>query len=108
MSQKILICHVYFINSIPDIVNTKYFEVSNYIPILSILSFTFSYTFLNSTMKNPSCFQLSLTQLQKSQKLWIYTEALAQKCSVKKLFLEISQNSQEKTCARIFSFNKVI
>ena len=107
MSQKILICHVYF-NSIPDIVITKHFEVSYYIPILSILSFTFSYTFLNSTMKNPSCFQLSLTQLQKSQKLWIYTEALAQKCSVKKLFLEISQNSQEKTCARVFFFNKVI
>ena len=31
------------------------------------------------------------------------TEAVAQRCSVKKLFLEISQNSQENTCAR-FSF----
>ena len=29
-----------------------------------------------------------------------------QRCSVKKLFLETSQNSQEKTCARAF-FNKV-
>ena len=29
-------------------------------------------------------------------------EAVAQKCSVKKLFLEISQNSQENTCASVF------
>ena len=28
------------------------------------------------------------------------TEAVAQRCSVKKLFLEISQNSQENSCAR--------
>ena len=34
------------------------------------------------------------------------TEAVTQKCSVNKLFLEISQNSQENTCARA-SFNKV-
>ena len=29
------------------------------------------------------------------------TEAVALKCSVKKVFLEIAQNSQENTCARI-------
>ena len=28
-------------------------------------------------------------------------EAVVQKCSVKKLSLEISQNSQENTCARV-------
>ena len=28
-------------------------------------------------------------------------EALVQRCSVKKMFLEISQNSQENTCARV-------
>ena len=28
-------------------------------------------------------------------------EAVAQRCSVKKIFLEIPQNSQEKTCARV-------
>ena len=28
-------------------------------------------------------------------------EAVAKRCSVKKVFLEISQNSQEKTCARV-------
>ena len=29
------------------------------------------------------------------------TEAVARRCSVKKMFLEISQNSQENTCARV-------
>ena len=29
----------------------------------------------------------------------IFIEAVAQTCSVKKVFLEISQNSQESTCA---------
>ena len=32
-------------------------------------------------------------------------EAVPQTCSVKKVFLEISQNSQENTCARVFSKN---
>ena len=30
------------------------------------------------------------------------TKAVARRCSVKKVFLEISQNSQENTCARDF------
>ena len=30
-----------------------------------------------------------------------YLEVVAQTCSVKKVFLEISQNSQENTCARV-------
>ena len=29
------------------------------------------------------------------------TEAIAQRCSVKKVFLEISQSSQENNCARV-------
>ena len=32
----------------------------------------------------------------------IKTEAVAQSCSVKKVFLEISQNLQENTCATVF------
>ena len=28
-------------------------------------------------------------------------EAVAQRCSIKKVFLEFSQNSQENTCARV-------
>ena len=35
-----------------------------------------------------------------------YTVAVAQRCSVKKMVLEISQNSQENTCTRVF-FNQV-
>ena len=35
------------------------------------------------------------------------TEAVAQRCSVKKVFLEISQNSPENTFARASFFNKV-
>ena len=30
------------------------------------------------------------------------TEAVVQRCSVKKVFLKISQNSQENTCARVY------
>ena len=33
-------------------------------------------------------------------KFLIFSEAVAQRCSVKKVFLEISQNSQENTCTR--------
>ena len=29
-------------------------------------------------------------------------EAVARRCSVKKVFLEVSQNSPEKTCTRVF------
>ena len=32
---------------------------------------------------------------------FLYSEAVAQTCSVKKVFLEILQNSQESTCARV-------
>ena len=35
------------------------------------------------------------------------TEAVAQRRSVKKMFLEILQNSLKKTCARVFFLNKV-
>ena len=32
---------------------------------------------------------------------YINTEAVTQTCSVKKVFLEISENSQENTCTRV-------
>ena len=32
---------------------------------------------------------------------FIWAEAVAKRCSVKKVFLEISLNSQESTCARV-------
>ena len=34
------------------------------------------------------------------------TEAVMQKCSVKKVFLEILQNSQENTCAKVATLSK--
>ena len=34
-------------------------------------------------------------------KLYYVLEAVTQRCSVKKVFLEISKNSHENTCARI-------
>ena len=37
---------------------------------------------------------------------WGLTEAVVQRCSVKKVFLEILQNSQENTCARVSFFKK--
>ena len=44
--------------------------------------------------------QVLLTQRGIEGESFEYSEALAQRCSVKKVFLEISQNSQENTCAR--------
>ena len=38
---------------------------------------------------------------------WFLSEAVVPRCSVKKMFLEISQNSQENTCASVSLFNKV-
>ena len=35
------------------------------------------------------------------------SEAVVRRCSVKKVFLEISQNSQENTCTRVSFLNKV-
>ena len=36
-----------------------------------------------------------------------HTEAVAWRCSVKKVFLEISQNSQENLCAKFFFLIKL-
>ena len=36
-----------------------------------------------------------------------HTEAVAWRCSVKKMFLEISQNSQENVCARVLFLIKL-
>ena len=37
----------------------------------------------------------------KSREVFEKSEAVVQSCSVKKVFLEVSQNSQENTCARV-------
>ena len=36
----------------------------------------------------------------------IILEAVVQRCFVKNVFIEISQNSQENTCARVVFLNK--
>ena len=41
-------------------------------------------------------------------RVWdFFPEAVAQWCSVKKLLLEISQNSQKNTCARVSFLTKL-
>ena len=37
----------------------------------------------------------------------IFIKAVAQRCSVKKMFLKMSQNSQENTCGSLF-FNEAL
>ena len=44
---------------------------------------------MNSTLKGDNVMSLRMT------------EAVVRKCSVKKVFLEISQNTQKSTCARV-------
>ena len=55
---------------------------------------------LTFDIREPPLF-ISHTFVSKGKGQWKVTEAVAQTCSVKKVFLEISQNSQEKTCARV-------
>ena len=46
-------------------------------------------------------------KLNSVRSLWLRAKKERHRwCSVKKAFLEVSQNSQEKTCARVF-FDKV-
>ena len=57
-------------------------------------------------MEKVLIFNIGTTALNKRVKIcfstWtLITEAVAQRCSIKKVFLKISQNSQENTCARV-------
>ena len=40
-------------------------------------------------------------------KIFQISRAVAQRCSVKNMFLEYLQNSQENTCARLYDDNRV-
>ena len=42
-----------------------------------------------------------------SKLIYIGKEAVAQRCSIKKMFIEIWQNSQENTCARVSFLTKL-
>ena len=52
-------------------------------------------------IKKEICWYGRLTITQNLSTYIYNSEAVAQKYSVKKMFLEISQNSQENTCARV-------
>ena len=45
---------------------------------------------------------IKMSQINKYLVQELLSEVVTQKCSVKKVFLEILQNSQENTCARVF------
>ena len=49
------------------------------------------------------CSKLKIKVLEQRQLTWVCFLVLvvAQRCSVKKVFLEIKQNSQENTCVRV-------
>ena len=53
-----------------------------------------------------TCKLLFFNSFHKSLNLW-YLEAVAQRCSVKKVFIEILQTLQENACAFVSFFNKV-
>ena len=53
---------------------------------------------------------LNVTSKKKSHTgifVHIYAEEVSRRCSVKKVFLEISQNSLENTCARVYFLIKL-
>ena len=63
---------------------------------LSTITFT-----VNSHADNRFCKYIYLFQILVSQnEIGLYSEAVVWRCSVEKVFLEISQNSQENTCVR--------
>ena len=53
-----------------------------------------------------SCYKLCVKTIKIYISLDWFTEAVAQRCSVKKVFLEILQNSQESTCAKVSFIEK--
>ena len=55
----------------------------------------------NTRKKDPAEKNFGYLLLQKLKNCILNTEAAARRCSVKTLFLEISQKSQENTCARV-------
>ena len=53
------------------------------------------------------CMNVSITEIERTRSwLGLKSEAVVQRCSVKKVLLETSQNSQEIICARV-SFLKL-
>ena len=65
--------------------------------------FTLSELLVTSALLKINLLQtLNLTRLKKNRIIYFrWLEVVVQKFSVKEVFLEISQNSQENTCARV-------
>ena len=59
------------------------------------LKFSFSVPAVNATF-----FIIIVSFLGLSSLVLLLTEAVVRRCSLKKMFLDISQKSQENTCAR--------
>ena len=55
----------------------------------------------NTREKGPVEKNFGYLLLEKLKNCILNTEVVAWRCSVKKVFLEISENSQENTCARV-------
>ena len=67
-------------------------------------------SFVHKLMESYSCLKLIESKEDNFSPTMLYlqlTEAVVLRCSVEKVFLEISQNSQENTCASVSFFNKV-
>ena len=91
-------------------ITTKwYFHFLNYIyAVITIKLQNDTFTFQIRSF----CTLLFLTAILKTTKNFTLcdkcaTEAVARRCSVKKVFLEILQSTQENTCARVYFLNKV-
>ena len=57
--------------------------------------------FIDLVRRFPVIWNTGLNRFKDCNKKVAWIEAVFQRCSVKKVFLEISQNSQENTCARV-------
>ena len=57
--------------------------------------------FIDLVRQYPVIWNTHLNGFKDYNKKVAWIEAVVQRCSVKKVFLEISQNSQENTCARV-------
>ena len=71
-------------------------------PILLIVLFACFLSFINIfNVIGFLCYLEKRYFVEKEFSLWFISEAVVRRCSVEKVFLEVSQNLQENTCARV-------
>ena len=90
------------IYGVTSLKNKKSFSSDEFLIVLSILT-NFSVKADSQGKKNDisGIFYDYLFLKKASYPIFVFTEAVVWRCSVKKVFLGISQNSQENTCARV-------